>query len=56
MTLKFIKKVTSEGARKVLNIPKKYHDKVEVGEKLLVSKPDYKNMTNEELKELIENE
>ena len=56
MTLKFIKKVTSEGKRKVINIPKRFNDKVEVGEKVLVSKLDYNNMTKEELKDLIEND
>ena len=41
MTLKFIKNVTKEGERKVINVPKKYHKEVEIGEKMLVSKLDY---------------
>ncbi len=56
MTLKFIKNVTKEGERKVINIPKKYHKEVEVGEKVLVSKLDYEKMSKEELKEIIEND
>ena len=56
MTLKFIKNVTKEGERKVINIPKKYHEKVKVGEKVLVSKLDYDKMSKEELKEIIEND
>ena len=38
MTLKFIKKVTSEGKRKVINIPKKLNDEVKVGDDMLVTK------------------
>jgi len=38
MTLKFIKKVTSEGKRKVINIPKKLNKEVEVGDDMLVEK------------------
>ena len=56
MTLKFIKNITKEGERKVINIPKKYHEKVEIGEKMLVSKLNYDNMSKEELKEIIEND
>jgi len=54
MALKFIKKITSEGKRKVINVPKRHYDKLEKGEKVLVSKLDYKNMTKEQLKEIIE--
>jgi len=54
MTLKFIKKVTSEGKRKVLNIPKKYTEEIKPGEAMIVSRPDYEKMTKEELKEIIE--
>ena len=53
MTLKFIKNVTKEGDRKVINIPKRHYDKIEVGKKMLVSELDLKNMTKEELQELI---
>ncbi len=56
MSFKFIKNVTSEGERKVINVPKKYHEKVKIGEKVLVSKLDYDNMSKEELKEIIEND
>ena len=56
MTLKFIKNVTKEGERKVINIPKKFHEKVKIGEKMLVSKLDYENISKEELKEIIEND
>ena len=56
MTLKFIKNVTKEGERKVINVPKKYHEIIEVGEKVLVSKLDYEKMSKEELKEIIEND
>lgn len=54
MTFKFIKKITSEGKRKVINVPKKHYNKLELGEKVIVSKLDYENMTKEELKEVIE--
>ena len=53
MTLKFIKNITKEGERRVLNIPKKYHNKCEVGKKMLVSEINYEDMTKEELGELI---
>lgn len=53
MTLKFIKNITSEGKRKVINIPKKHYKDLELGEKVLVSKIDYNKITKEELKELI---
>ncbi|NHZ85634.1 MAG: hypothetical protein GWP19_07115 [Planctomycetia bacterium] len=53
MTLKFIKNITSEGKRKVINIPKKHYEDLKLGEKVLVSKIDYNKMTKEELKELI---
>lgn len=38
MSLKFIKKVTSEGKRKVINIPKRLDKKIEVGDDMLVTK------------------
>jgi len=53
MTLKFIKKITSEGKRKVINIPKKHYDKLSIGENVLVSKLNPKDMTKEELMEVV---
>ncbi len=38
MTLKFIKKVTKEGERKVINIPKKLNPEINVGDDMLVTK------------------
>lgn len=46
MTLKFIKKVTSEGQRKVINIPKKLNDKVEVGDDMLCTKLNLEKLNN----------
>lgn len=54
MTLKFIKNVTVEGKRKVINIPKKYHEKIQKGKKMLVSEIEYEKMTKKEMEELIE--
>ena len=54
MTLKFIKSITSEGKRRVINVPKKHHDKMTLGKKVLVSEIDYKKMTKEELEEILE--
>lgn len=54
MTLKFIKNVTSEGKRRVLNIPKKHHDKIPIGKKMLIQDFEPEKMTKEELGELIE--
>lgn len=56
MTLKFIKKVTSEGDRRVLNIPKKHHDKVPVGKKMVISDYEPEKMTKQELQEVLEND
>ena len=53
MTLKFIKQITSEGKRKVINIPKKHYDKLSVGKKMLLSEFEPEKMTKEELQELI---
>ncbi len=54
MALKFSKKISSEGARRVINIPRKFYDKLLVGKEMMVSEIDYANMSKEELKELIE--
>jgi hypothetical protein len=40
MTLNFIKQITKEGKRKVINVPKKYSEDFEYGEDVLVSKID----------------
>lgn len=54
MTLKFIKKITSEGERRVLNIPKKYLLQCPVGKKMLIQDFNPSEMTREELEEIIE--
>ncbi len=53
MTLKIIKKITSEGTRRVLNIPKKYNEQCPVGKKMLIQDFEPEKMTKEELQELI---
>lgn len=53
MEVKFIKDVTSEGKRMVINIPKKHHKKIRLGQKMIIQDLDSKNLTKEELRELI---
>ena len=47
MTCKFIKKVTSEGERRVINVPKKIYDKVKVGDDILCEKVDLDKLKND---------
>lgn len=54
MTLKIIRTITSEGRRRVINVPTKNYDKLTVGKKVIVQEIDYDNMTKEELQEIIE--
>jgi len=53
MVLKFIKEITSEGERKVLNIPKRFHSQLPKGKKMLVQEINYDEMTKEELMEIL---
>jgi len=53
MSVKFIKQITSEGERKVLNIPKKYDSELPIGTKMLIKKFNAEEMTKEELEELL---
>lgn len=54
MKSKFIKKITSEGKRKVINVPKKSEQDFQIGESVLVSKINYNELTKEEIVELLE--
>lgn len=54
MVLKIIKNITSEGKRRVINIPTKHYDILKVGKKVLISEIDYNNISKEELQEIIE--
>lgn len=53
MALKFIKEITKEGERRVLNIPKRYKERCPAGKKMLIQDFEPENMTKEELGELI---
>ena len=53
MSVKFIKNITSEGKRRVINMPKKHYDKLSVGKKMLLTEFEPEKMTKEELQELI---
>lgn len=53
MSKKFVKEITKEGKRKVINIPKKYDDDFDYKEKVLVSKLDYSKLSKEELEEIL---
>lgn len=54
MTLKFIKNITKEGDRRVLNIPKKYNEQCPPGKKMLIQDFEPEKMTKEELQEIME--
>lgn len=56
MTLKIIKKITSEGKRRVINMPTKHYDKLTIGKKMLIQEIDYDTMTKEELQEIMNND
>jgi len=56
MTLKIIKKITSEGKRRVINMPTKHYDKLTIGKKMLIQEVDYSTMTKEELQEIMNND
>ena len=48
MKLKFIKKVTKEGKRKIVNIPKKYYNDIDVGDDVIIQKIDINKINFED--------